>query len=476
VAEYSTPRPRFHALFNHPVLSSSRDHFRLHYLDVGLPNPQGLGHLLRSQRSKLLGLAAAVAGTVALTAFGLAPSHNQPETPAGGATQTIQLTGSAAPDNTGELSDTSLTLYSSTRGDRGDTVRTLLRRLEVKDDSAETFLRADKQVRDAVNLGRQVRAHAQYLSDGRLEQLKLTWLAQPADTNAQVLTVTKTDAAEWTTALNAAPLSAQTRLVSGTITSSLFAATDRLGLDDSIASGVAEIFANDIDFRRDLRKGDRFTVAFEEWTADGDVLRTGQILAAEFVNKGQPLQAIWFEPKGEFFDAKGQSSKRQFLGSPMKFSRVTSGFSMRLHPIHKTWKRHLGVDYGAPTGTPVRSVGAGRVTFAGVQRGYGNVVEIQHDARNATLYAHLSRIDVRKGQTVEREQNIGAVGQTGWATGPHLHFEFRVDGAHRDPAILAKRSKSLSLTPKELAAFKPLATKMQQALAAGSPSSTASAR
>ena len=454
--------------FEYAVLRPSRDHFRLHYLDVGMPNPRGLGRLLRSQHSKLVGLTAAVVGMVALTAFGLAPTSTTH--PA------ITTTTQAVALQAGELTDTSLTLYSSARGERGDTVRSLLQRLEVKDEGAQTFLRNDSRVLQALNLGPRLRAHAQYLSDGRLEQLKLVWLAKFDDPQAQVLTLSRTESQEWSATQTTAPLTTQVRLVSGTITSSLFAATDALGLDDGIASGVAEIFANDIDFRRDLRKGDRFTIAFEELTADGDVLRNGKILATEFVNKGKALQAIWFEPKGEYFDANGQSSKRQFLSSPMKFSRVTSGFAMRFHPIKKTWKRHLGVDYGAPTGTPVRTVGSGKVIFAGRQNGYGNVVKIQHDSQNVTLYAHLSKIYVRKGQSVEREQDIGAVGQTGWATGPHLHFEFQVNGEHRDPAILAKRSKALRLSASELAEFKPLASKMQQALAAGSSASTASSQ
>ena len=125
--------------------------------------------------------------------------------------------------------------------------------------------------------------------------------------------------------------------------------------------------------------------------------------------------------------------RRAFLASPMEFSRVTSGFAMRFHPILQTWRAHLGVDYGAPTGTPVRTVGDGVVEFAGVQNGYGNVVQVEHGNDRSTLYAHLSRIDVRKGQRVEQGQRIGAVGATGWATGPHLHFEFRVNGEHQDP-------------------------------------------
>ena len=158
--------------------------------------------------------------------------------------------------------------------------------------------------------------------------------------------------------------------------------------------------------------------------------------------------------KGAYFDLTGRSKTRAFLASPLAFSRVTSGFAMRFHPIHKTWRAHLGVDFGAPTGTPVRTVGEGVVNFAGVQNGYGNVVQIQHAGDRQTVYAHLSRIDVRKGQRVEQGQLIGAVGATGWATGPHLHFEFKVKGQQVDPMVVARASEALQLSPQALASFR----------------------
>jgi murein DD-endopeptidase MepM/ murein hydrolase activator NlpD len=138
----------------------------------------------------------------------------------------------------------------------------------------------------------------------------------------------------------------------------------------------------------------------------------------------------------------------------MEFSRVSSGFKMRFHPILQTWRAHLGVDYAAPSGTPVRSVGDGVVEFAGTQNGFGNVVFVQHRRQHTTVYAHLSRINVRKGQTVSQGQNIGLVGATGWATGPHLHFEFRVNGAHQDPLTLARQSESVPVPPGAMGSFK----------------------
>ena len=206
-------------------------------------------------------------------------------------------------------------------------------------------------------------------------------------------------------------------------------------------------------------------------TADGEAVgwgqSTGRVLAAEFVNAGKTHQAVWYraaDGRGAYFDLLGQSKRRAFLASPMEFSRVTSGFAMRFHPIHQTWRQHNGVDYAAPTGTPVRSVGDGVVEFAGRQNGYGNVVQIKHANDRSTLYAHLSRIDVRQGQRIEQGVRIGAVGSTGWSTGPHLHFEFRLNGAHQDPLKIAKASETLTLPQASKAEFAALARSLQAQL------------
>ena len=213
--------------------------------------------------------------------------------------------------------------------------------------------------------------------------------------------------------------------------------------------------------------------------ADGEPMRSGRVLSAEFVNSGKAYQAMWFEDplapaatpgrsKGNYYALNGQSLRRSFLASPMQFSRVTSGFKMRFHPILQTWRAHLGVDYAAPTGTPVRSVGDGVVEFAGAQGGFGNVVFVKHRNNNTTVYGHLSRIDVKRGQSVGQSQVIGAVGATGWATGPHLHFEFRVAGVHRDPLTIAKQSEAIPVSAGAKAAFDGAAasTRLQLAAAA----------
>ncbi|MBP7568040.1 MAG: M23 family metallopeptidase, partial [Burkholderiaceae bacterium] len=213
--------------------------------------------------------------------------------------------------------------------------------------------------------------------------------------------------------------------------------------------------------------------------AVGEPLRAGRVLSAEFVNNGKTFQAMWFqEPgtKGGYYTLNGDSLQRAFLASPMAFSRITSGFKMRFHPILKTWRAHNGVDYAAPTGTPVRSVGDGVVEFAGVQNGFGNVVFIKHRGGNTTVYAHLSKINVRRGQSVAQGDNVGAVGMTGWATGPHLHFEFRVNGEVRDPLTVARQAETVPLSTASRPAFDRLAAGYRVQLGAAAIMQQASAQ
>ena len=260
----------------------------------------------------------------------------------------------------------------------------------------------------------------------------------------------------FTSRVETAPLVASSRLVGGVIESSLFAATDESRIPDSIAIQVAEIFSGDIDFHRALRKGDRFSIVYETLEGDGEPLRSGRVLSTEFINNGKTLQAMWFkEPqaKGSYYTLDGQSMRRSFLASPMEFSRISSGFKMRFHPIKKEWRAHLGVDYAAPAGTAIRTVGDGVVAFAGWQNGYGNVVFVDHRNHSTTVYAHMSQLFVKRGERVEQGEKIGAVGATGWATGPHLHFEFRVNGMHHDPLTIAQSSEAVPVSAGAKASF-----------------------
>lgn len=347
-----------------------------------------------------------------------------------------------------------LTLFRSDITRSTDTADSLLRRLGVDDPAAANFLRTDPVAR--LLLGRNGRnINAETTDQNTLRKLSARW--SPEDDGQFKRLVIESSPAGFMSRLETAALTASTRLASGTIQSSLFAATDEARIPDAIAIQVAEMFAGDIDFHRALRKGDRFSVVYETLEGDGEPLRTGRVLSAKFVNSGKSFQAMWFREtgaagKGGYYTLDGESLRRAYLASPMEFSRVTSGFKMRFHPILQTWRAHLGVDYAAQTGTPVRSVGDGTVEFAGVQNGYGNVVMVRHRNQHSTVYAHLSRISVRKGQNVSQGQNVGAVGSTGWATGPHLHFEFRINGQHHDPMTIARQSESVPVS----AAARPL--------------------
>jgi len=354
-----------------------------------------------------------------------------------------------------ELAEHALRLYRSDLTRSSDTADSLLQRLGIVDAAAAAHLRSDTVARQALlgRAGRNVRVEAS--DDNRLLRLTARW-APSDDGNFQRLVVEKTDKG-FTSRTETAPLVASSRLVSGVIQSSLFAATDESRIPDAIAIQVAEIFSSDIDFHRALRKGDRFSIVYETLEGDGEPLRSGRVLSTEFVNNGKTLQAMWFqEPgasKGGYYTLDGESMRRSFLASPMEFSRISSGFKMRFHPIKKEWRAHLGVDYASPTGTPIRTVGDGVVEFAGWQNGYGNVVYVAHRNENTTVYAHMSRLFVRKGQRVEQGEKIGAVGSTGWATGPHLHFEFRVKGRHVDPLTIAQNSDAVPVSAAARARF-----------------------
>jgi len=359
-------------------------------------------------------------------------------------------------------------LFRSEQVRSSDSAESLLQRLGVADPSAAAFLRRDSATQRNL-LGRTGRlVSAETTDDHRLLRLTARWA--PDDSGYfKRLVIEKTDSG-FASRIETAQLTASSRLVGGVIQSSLFAATDDAHIPDAVAVQVAELFSGDIDFRRSLRKGDRFSIVYETLEADGEPLRSGRVISAEFLNNGKSHQALWFqEPgsaKGAYYTLDGQSMRRAYLATPLEFSRVSSGFSMRFHPILQKWRAHLGTDFAAPTGTAVRTVGDGVVEFAGVQNGFGNVIYVKHRNQHVTVYAHLSRINVKQGQSVAQGENIGAVGSTGWATGPHLHFEFRVNGQHQDPMTIARQSESAEpVSTAARPAFERLAAVMRTELA-----------
>jgi len=235
------------------------------------------------------------------------------------------------------------------------------------------------------------------------------------------------------------PTGIRERTASQTIGSSLFRAASRAGLSDRLVMQLVSIFGWDIDFALDIRSGDRFSILYEERFRNGREVGSGDIIAAEFVNDGTVYRAVrHIDEDGHkaYFDLDGNNLRGTFLKTPMRVSRVTSGFSKRrYHPVLKKWRAHRGVDYGAPTGTPVLATGDGRIHSIGRNGGYGNTVVLKHGGQYSTLYAHLSgfKKGLGKGSKVKQGEVIGYVGATGLVTGPHLHYEFRVNGQHRNP-------------------------------------------
>jgi len=430
--------------------------------------------LQRHPRRVMAGVGTVLLGT-GVTAFGIAPlAPDAADLPV----TTVQESVALAPLIATDLpTGADLTLYRSDTVRSDDTAQGLLQRLGVLDPAAQAFLRSDPLARSLFSGRGGKQVAVQTRSDQQLLRLTARWA--PDDGPSFQRLVIERGERGLSSRLEAAALTSVSQLASGEIRSSLFAATDAANLPDSVAMQLAEIFSGVIDFRRDLRRGDRFSVVYENLQADGETVRAGRVLSAQFVNDGRTHEVVWFEEpggQGAYYGFDGQSTRRYYLGSPLAFTRVSSGYGMRFHPVTGQHKAHLGVDYAAPTGTPVRTVGDGVVSFAGVQRGYGNVVEVQHRNQQSTLYAHLSRIDVRKGQKVGQGDRIGAVGSTGVSTGPHLHFEFRERGVHIDPLTIARQSEAIPVAASQRQRFEAVAQVQRQKLDAASWLQQASAQ
>ena len=245
----------------------------------------------------------------------------------------------------------------------------------------------------------------------------------------------------------------------GVIKSSLFAAAN--GVPDQIVHQLVSVLGWDIDFARDLRRGDSFSLLYEELHINGRQVRTGDVLALEFRSQrvGEPIRAFRYTDSNgatDYFTPDGRSLRRAFMRNPLRFNRISSRFSKsRLHPVLRVRRPHRGVDYAAPRGTAVRATGSGRVSFVGRKSGYGKTIVLTHGNGYTTLYAHLSRYakGARKGKQVRQGQLIGYVGSTGISTGPHLHYEFRINGVHRDPLTVAL-PRAAPLDKKEMKRFR----------------------
>ncbi|MGV7208481.1 peptidoglycan DD-metalloendopeptidase family protein [Oxalobacteraceae bacterium A2-2] len=366
----------------------------------------------------------------------------------------------------------------------GDTLATLLTRLGVEDEAAETFIKKDKVAKGIMQLKTGKRVQAQTDEEGNLQWLRAT-VVDGKDIPVKNITVTRKGDA-FVAAEAPVQLERRVEMHARTIASSLYSATDASNdgakLPDSVVKQLIEMFSTNIDFRGDIKRGDRFYVVYEAFYQDGEFVRAGRVLAGEFTNRGTTYQSVWFEDPqsrqgGGYYSFDGKALKKAFLKSPVEFSRISSGFAMRVHPVSGQWKQHKGIDFPAPTGTPIRAAGDGVIDFAGTQNGYGNFVTIKHWNNYSTAYAHMSRFapGIKKGTKVAQGDVIGYVGTTGWSTGAHLHYEFRVGGEAKDPNKMNVVAQA-PLTPAEMARFRVFAADMTHRIALLQPAGSGNTR
>lgn len=375
------------------------------------------------------------------------------------------------------LEQSSYTYVSEEEVRPGDTLAILLNRLGIDDNAAAAFIKSDATARQVLQLKAGKRIKAQVAENGELQWLSTT-VVDGRDNPIKNISVKREDGG-FKASESSAAAEKRIEMRTGEIRSSLFAATDAAQIPDPIAMQIVNMFATSIDFASDLRRGDRFNVVYETFWQGGEYLRAGRVLAAEFHNDGNTYQSVWFDEPGStqaggYYGFDGKSLKKAFLKSPLEFSRISSGFSVRRHPISGQWKAHKGVDFAAPTGTPIRASGDGVIDFIGVQGGYGNAVVIKHWSNFTTLYAHLNGFaaGMRKGGKVSQGDVIGYVGSTGWSTGPHLHYEFRVNNEPRDPMSIDVPNAQ-PLAGAELQRFRSVANDMTHRFALLNPRDSA---
>jgi len=335
---------------------------------------------------------------------------------------------------------------------KGDSVALIFRRAGEKASTLYNIMSSGEatnkfkhlQVGQTIELG--------YGQDEQLQQLRFN----PKRTQQLIVSL---EAGQWQPELISEDVEIRMAHATATIQDSLFMSGSRAGLTDNTIMQLAGIFAWDIDFALDIRNGDQFSVIYETRHLDGEKIGDGEIIAAEFTNQGKSYQAVRYtNPRNdtEYYSPNGRSMRKAFLRSPVKFSRISSRFTKkRWHPVLKRWRSHRGVDYAASRGTPIKATSNGKITHRGRKGGYGKAIFIQHGKAYTTVYGHLNSYakGFRKGSKVKQGQIIGYVGSTGLATGPHLHYELRVNGVHRNP-LTVKLPKAHPIEKKYLKDFK----------------------
>jgi murein DD-endopeptidase MepM/ murein hydrolase activator NlpD len=391
-----------------------------------------------------------------VTAFGLVPSSNL-----GLNTGKIALEEIALPSSTSSQA-VATTFWHTERVKSGDTVADFMQRLNINDSTASDYLRksADAKAFRKLPSGNEVQAE----TDANGALISLRYLSEQG---AQIIVKKQGDTFSTNTA--SAKLEKRLFVRTGEIKTSLYAATDAAGMPESAANQLTEIFSGDVDFHHDLKRGDRFTAVYEMTYSNGALVKAGKIQAAEYINQGNVYRAVLFQSDAnhsDYYTPEGKSLKKAFLRSPIAFSRVSSGFTMsRFHPVLNKWRAHKGVDFAAAMGTPVKATSDGTVSFVGQQNGYGNVIMLKHQSNLSTVYGHLSRFSkgLHNGEHVRQGDVIGFVGMTGLASGPHLHYEFKIDGQQRDPLRVALPN-ALPINGANKTAFKGMADKFLASL------------
>ena len=399
----------------------------------------------------------AVGSLAAVTAFGVAPL-TAADLPA---TQVSIESVALAP----QVLDTEAGFVQQEKIRRGETLSSLLVRLGADDVAFASFVRRDPVARRLLELlpGRSVSAVIG--ADRGIERLTYRLAGTDPGSLGRRLVIVRDGAEGFSAFEEGVPVERSVETRSAEVVRTLAEALDVADIPDNVVARMADIFGTEVDLQRDVRRGDRLRVVYETLREAGSLEPpiVGRILAVQFRGGSRKLEAVWFERDdgtGGYHAFDGRNLERRFLASPLEFTRVYSGFTeTRQHPVFRDWRAHKGIDLAAPIGTNVRAVADGVVDFIGQQRGYGNVIVIRHDPRNTTLYAHLNGFAdaLAPGARVQQGETIGTVGQTGWATGPHLHFEFHVDGEAVDPSVVVAGSPARLLQGDDRARFGALA-------------------
>ncbi|KWR75041.1 M23 family metallopeptidase [Cupriavidus sp. IDO] len=393
----------------------------------------------RGRRKKLI--AASVAAVLMLcmaAATGVAPRNAYLDPMAPRQQESLRL-----PDlreQLEKLTDAAATYIHEAPMQRGDTIASLLKRLGIDDADAQDFIRTNAAARNLFNLEPGQVVLAEVDQDNLLVSLRATLDGNVSASRELVIErAGNVDEPVFKANVHAVKTELRHELRSGIIVAGGFSKTmDAANVPDEIVRQMLSIFSGVIDFHHDIVAGDRFRIVYEAGFHDGVLVRNGRVVAVELINRAQPYQALWYSAEdsnaGGYYTFDGRSMARPFLRSPVELSRMSSGFGWRNHPLHHRWVQHKGIDFAAPTGARVLATGNGTVDFIGQQTGYGNIVILRHDGGYSTYYAHLSQYaGIHSGQRVTQGQLIGYVGQTGWATGPHLHYELRFHDVPQNP-------------------------------------------